>query len=153
MSVQRDGKQLCTTYKVRGYHVDINGHVNNAVYLNYLEDARDDFLKHLGFSIAEFQARGDSVVLAEVHIRFIQPALYGDILEARGWLSELRRVRSTWRMELWRAGTGVLLTQAWVKVAFLDRTGRVIPIPEAARARLETVYIPEPSVSHIRGGI
>jgi thioesterase-3 len=29
-----------TTIKIRGYHLDLNGHVNNARYLEFLEEGR-----------------------------------------------------------------------------------------------------------------
>jgi len=143
MTARREGKRLCITYKVRGYHIDTNGHVNNAVYLNYLEDARDDFLEHLGLSISGFLQQGVLVFLSEVRIKFHMPALYGDRVEVWGWLCELRRVKSTWKMELRRAGTGELLAEAWIRAAFLNADQRIIRIPEEARATLETVHIPE----------
>jgi len=141
--VQRQGHKLHTTYKVRGYHIDTNDHVNNAVYLNYLEDARDDFLEYLGLSVSGFQARGVLLFLSEVRLKYHRPAEYGDWLEVWGWLSELRRVKSTWRMEIRRAGAGDLLTEAWMHAAFLDATHRILPIPEEVRHVLETIYIPD----------
>jgi YbgC/YbaW family acyl-CoA thioester hydrolase len=140
--VRRQGNKLCTTYKVRGYHIDTNDHVNNAVYLNYLEDARDDFLEFLGLSVAGFQAQGVLVFLSEVRLKYHQPAVYGDWLDVWGWLSELRRVKSTWKMEIRRAGAGELLTEAWMQAAFLDVEHRILPIPSEARALLETIYAP-----------
>ena len=142
-AVHRQGKRLHTTYKVRGYHIDTNDHVNNAVYLNYLEDARDDFLEYLGLSVSGFQAHGVLVFLSEVRIKFHQPAKYGDHLDVWGWLSELRRVKSTWKMEIRRAGAGDLLTEAWMHAAFLSATHRILPIPQEARDALETIYLPE----------
>ena len=38
-----------TELKVRSYECDSYSHVNNAVYLNYLETARMDFLNQIGF--------------------------------------------------------------------------------------------------------
>lgn len=143
MTVRREGKKLHTTYKVRGYHIDTNGHVNNAVYLNYLEDARDDFLEHLGMSIAELLQQGVLVFLSEVRLKFHSPALYGDHIEVWGWLCELRRVKSTWKMELRRAGSGELLAEAWIRAAFLNTEHHVIPIPQNVRETMESVYIPE----------
>jgi len=142
-TVRRQGKKLYTTYKVRGYHIDTNDHVNNAVYLNYLEDARDDFLEFLGLSVSSFQSQGILVFLAEVRLKFHRPAEYGDWLEVSGWISTLRRVKSTWKMDIRRAGTDVLLTEAWMNAAFLNTDHRILPIPPEAHSVLETIYIPE----------
>ena len=48
-----------TTYvEVRTYELDSYNHVNNAVYLNYLEHARMDFLKAIGFDYKGLFAEG-----------------------------------------------------------------------------------------------
>lgn len=141
--VRRTGSKLHVTYKVRGYHIDINGHVNNAVYLNYLEDARDDFLESLGLSLPDLQAQGILVVLAEVRIKYHRPALYGDRIEVWGWLCELRRVKSTWKMDIRQADSGHVLAEAWVRSAFLNELQQIIPIPEFVRERFEPLHVPD----------
>ena len=47
-----------TELSVRSYECDSYGHVNNAVYLNYLEFARMDFLDASGFRYKDFVAAG-----------------------------------------------------------------------------------------------
>ena len=141
MAVRREGSKLCVTYPVRGYHTDVNGHVNNAQYLHYLEAARDDFVTFLGITIPEIMERRLSIVLSEVRLKFIQPARFGDQIDVWGWLSELGRVAASWTMEIRRAGAGELLAEAWLRAAFVNERGRVIPIPPDMRARLETIYL------------
>lgn len=141
MDIRREGPKLCVTYKVRGYHIDVNGHVNNAQYLHYLEAARDDFMTSLGTTIPEIMQRRLGVVLSELRLKFVRPAVFGDELDVWGWLCELGRVAAAWHMEIRRAGSGELLVEAWLRAAFVNERGRVIPIPPDIRARLDTVYL------------
>ena len=45
--------QFTLNFDVRDYECDIEGIVNNAVYQNYLEHTRHEFLKQCGMDFAE----------------------------------------------------------------------------------------------------
>jgi acyl-CoA thioester hydrolase len=63
-----------TTLRVRSYECDSYGHVNNAVYLNYLEFARMTYLREMGFDMRRFRELGYGVWVARLDIRFQRPA-------------------------------------------------------------------------------
>jgi YbgC/YbaW family acyl-CoA thioester hydrolase len=60
------------TYKfvVRGYELDSYGHVNSAVYLNYLEQARWDIIEQLGL-LKYFKETGNFLVVTKNKIKYI----------------------------------------------------------------------------------
>ena len=51
-------RKFITTFKVRSYECDSYGHVNNAVYLNYLEFARMSALFEKGFTLEKMKEKG-----------------------------------------------------------------------------------------------
>lgn len=67
--------QMESTFEVRGYELDSFGHLNNAVYLNYLEAARWDFCKeyilHNNNGRYEFD-NGLFIVVIETNIKYIR---------------------------------------------------------------------------------
>ncbi|MFF2199726.1 acyl-CoA thioesterase [Streptomyces sp. NPDC058145] len=63
---------------VRGYETDVQGHLNQAVYLNYAEHARWSLLQAAGVSQARLRARGVGPVALETTIRFRRELLAGD---------------------------------------------------------------------------
>ncbi|MGW7254222.1 acyl-CoA thioesterase [Streptomyces sp. NPDC054834] len=63
---------------VRGYETDVQGHLNQAVYLNYAEHARWTLLKAAGISQAELIGRGVGPVALETTIRYRRELLAGD---------------------------------------------------------------------------
>jgi YbgC/YbaW family acyl-CoA thioester hydrolase len=65
---------------VQSYECDANGHVNNAVYLNYLESARVNFLRAGGFSYRELRDRGFSLVVVRICIDYRGEAYMEDPL-------------------------------------------------------------------------
>ncbi|MFI1762780.1 acyl-CoA thioesterase [Streptomyces sp. NPDC020800] len=63
---------------VRGYETDVQGHLNQAVYLNYAEHARWSLLQAAGVSQAELVGRGVGPVTLETTIRYRHELLAGD---------------------------------------------------------------------------
>ncbi|WP_306184142.1 MULTISPECIES: thioesterase family protein [unclassified Streptomyces] len=63
---------------VRGYETDVQGHLNQAVYLNYAEHARWSLLRAAGISQAGLIARGIGPVALETTIRYRRELLAGD---------------------------------------------------------------------------
>jgi acyl-CoA thioester hydrolase len=63
---------------VRAYEIDGNGHVNAAVYLQYAEHARWEFLRAAGIDQAAFTARGVGPVFLETVLRYRDELRYPD---------------------------------------------------------------------------
>ena len=58
--------------KVRDYEVDVEGIVNNANYLHYMEHTRHEFCESAGLSFRDMHCRGIDPVLSRVEIRYRQ---------------------------------------------------------------------------------
>ena len=63
---------------VRGYETDVQGHLNQAVYINYAEHARWSLLQAAGVTQAELIGRGVGPVGLETTIRYKRELLAGD---------------------------------------------------------------------------
>ncbi|MET9257429.1 acyl-CoA thioesterase [Streptomyces sp. NPDC003717] len=66
---------------VRGYETDTQGHLNQAVYLNYAEHARWSLLQTAGIRQADLLARDVGPVALETTIRFRRELLAGEEVE------------------------------------------------------------------------
>ncbi len=64
--------------KVRDYEVDVEGIVNNAVYLHYLEHTRHEFCEWAGLSFRQMHESGIDPVLSKVEIEYKHPLGLGD---------------------------------------------------------------------------
>ena len=69
--------------EVRDYECDIEGIVNNANYLHYIEHTRHLFLRSKGASFAEMHARGIDAVVARVNMQFKVPLRCDDEFASR----------------------------------------------------------------------
>ena len=66
--------------KVRDYEVDVEGIVNNANYLHYLEHTRHEFCESAGLSFAKMHEMGWAPVLRKAEIEYITPLRLGETM-------------------------------------------------------------------------
>ncbi len=66
--------------KVRGYHLDLFRHVNNARYLEFLEEARWSFLESKG-NLDLLETRGYAFAVVNININYRRAAYMGEILQ------------------------------------------------------------------------
>jgi acyl-CoA thioester hydrolase len=114
---------------------DPMGHVNNAVYLTYLEAAR------FGWWRNTFGAQGlkeHGFIVARVEIDYRKPALPGDRLLVRLRVEDIGRSSFKVGYEILNARTRELVAEAKsVQVAFDYTQGKSVPISASLRAKLE----------------
>lgn len=117
------------TLKVRSYECDSYAHVNNAVYLNYLEVARHEYLRDVGLSVAELRAAGFFLVIAEITIRYRAPALAEDVLHIV--TKPVKRSRLTGVLDQRILRDEVIVVDAQVKWVCVGTDGKLTPLPPA----------------------
>lgn len=119
--------------EVRFRDCDLLGHVNNAVYLSYLEQARVGYWQRLSGSAGVPR----SFILARAECDYRAPATLGDRLVVRVAVASIGRTSFTLDYEVLNARTRqVVATARTVQVMYDYSAGRSIPIPEHLRARL-----------------
>jgi acyl-CoA thioester hydrolase len=72
------GEPFAVPVTVRGYELDMQGHLNQAVYIQYAEHARWEFLRATGISQDELVCTGVGPVALETTIRYRRELRGGD---------------------------------------------------------------------------
>ncbi|MDE6403626.1 MAG: acyl-CoA thioesterase, partial [Muribaculaceae bacterium] len=75
-----DNYTFTTTIKVRDYEVDVQGIVNNARYLHYLEHTRHEFCDSIGYSFRAMHERGYDPVLSRAEVDYLTPLTLGETM-------------------------------------------------------------------------
>jgi acyl-CoA thioester hydrolase len=114
--------------QVRTYECDSNGHVNNANYLNYLEFARYELLKDIGFDYPRAIELGYGVYIARIEIDYKKSAVTDDQLTIRTWPLKRGAASGTLAQRIFRGDE--LLIDAKVTWAFVDSKGTPVRIPK-----------------------
>ena len=107
-----------TTMEVRDYECDIEGIVNNANYLHYMEHTRHLFLQQCGLSFAEMHRRGVDAVVARMNLQYKTPLQCDDKFVSRLWL-EKQNVRYVFHQDIFRASDERLCLRATVELVCL----------------------------------
>ena len=102
-----------TRMQVRDYECDIEGIVNNAVYLNYCEHTRHLFLKECGLSFADMHSKGVDAVVARMQLDYKVPLRPDDEFLSRMGLSK-EGIKYVFHHDLYRAADNQLCFRAKV---------------------------------------
>ena len=123
--------RFSTTLEVRWRDVDALDHVNNAVYFNYLEQARLHYMRELGFLPPNSTAVG--VIIAEASCRFESPLKLGEQVTIRARVSEFRRTSFIFEYRIEGGDGRLAATAQTVQVCYDYEEQRPSPIPDAWR--------------------
>jgi len=119
--------ELKSNLKVRTYECDSYNHVNNANYLHYLEYARFEFLKAVGFDYDKAIKSGYGTYVTRIEINYKRPAFTDDELEIRSKPIKKGAVSGVMAQEIWRGEE--MIIDAKVTWAFVDSRGMPVKIP------------------------
>ena len=107
-----------TKMEVRDYECDIEGIVNNANYLHYMEHTRHLFLQKCRLSLAEMHRKGVDAVVARMNLQYKTPLQCDDEFYSRLWL-EKQGVRYVFHQDIYRASDERLCLKATVELVCL----------------------------------
>jgi len=109
--------------------IDENGHVNNVVYVQWMQDVAVLHSKATGCT-ERTRDIGAMWVARSHKIEYLRPAFAGEKIEALTWVVNFRKVRSLRRYQFVRATDAVVLARGetdWVLIDTRKGRPRVIP--------------------------
>lgn len=118
-----------TVRRVNFYDMDENAHVNNAVYLNYLEQAAIDAAASVGFDMPQLFELGGLFVVRQHDIEYLRPARYGDALDIATWIGEVDHgsVTRHTTMQIQGDELSIRARTLWVWIGLDSRRPMAIP--------------------------
>jgi len=112
------------SFKVRDYECDLQGVVNNAVYQNYLEHARHEFLRERGINFAAMTARGIHLIVIRAELDYRQPLKSSDEFTVCSNVLRKTRLRFEFLQDIFRSSDQQLMLQARIIGTSLNENGR-----------------------------
>lgn len=116
--------------RVSWQDIDSAGHVNNAVYLAYAEDAGVRIAAARGWPMSRMLHEGFGIIARRHQIEYREPGLLDDELDVSTWVGDVKRATAMRYYAIRRAGDSALLARVqtlWVWVYL--KTGRPMRIP------------------------
>jgi acyl-CoA thioester hydrolase len=123
-------------FTVRDYELDTQGVVNNAVYQNYLEHARHEYLKHIGLNFNELHSNGTDAVVHKIELEYKSPLMGDDDFVVRMNARQKGNVRFVFEQDIYRLPANELVLKGVVTAVFMQN-GRPIRPPEEVTGAIE----------------
>ncbi|WP_294911015.1 acyl-CoA thioesterase [Tatumella sp. UBA2305] len=130
---------MTTLIKVRGYHLDVYQHVNNARYLEFLEEARWEWLDRSG--VADWLTQQHlGFIAVNININYRRAAKLGDCLEVTCRMAEISERSAVMEQKVTHSGEGTLVADARITFVCLDlKQQKSVPVSGEIKTFLEMI--------------
>jgi len=115
--------------RVRYCETDRMGLAHHGSYVAWLEEARTEWMRTLGRTYLKMEDDGELLVVADMHIRYLKPATFDDVLQVELRAVERSKVAITIGYELTREPCGTRIASATTKLACVGKDGRIRRLP------------------------
>jgi acyl-CoA thioester hydrolase len=114
--------------------IDMLDHASNIAFVRWIQDVALAHSAAVGLSFEAYQRMGAVFMVVRHEIDYLRPALRGDALQARTWISSARAASCERSTQIVRAEGGQLLARGLTTWGFIEMaTGRPRRIPEDVR--------------------
>lgn len=126
--------------------IDAAGHVNNAVYLNYISDCGMQSGRAVGWSMAQVHAMGYGQFARRHQIEYKAAAVMDDELEICMWMSDIRRASQMNYYTIRRISDNKLVANVRTLAVWIDlATQGVVSIPKAYLDAVAPMIVANPT--------
>lgn len=131
-------QKICFELEVYSFDIDFIGHVNNSVYVQWMEIGRTKLLRAIGLPIQKIFQQGFVPVLVQTNITYKSPLYLSDRVQVELWISELRNASAIIQFRFYNAQQ-TLAAEGWQKGLFVEReTMR----PKRLRSEERALFMP-----------
>lgn len=111
-------------HKVRYYETDKMGITHHSNYIRWMEEARIDFLEHIGYGYAQLEHDGIISPVIGIECQYKQPTTFNDDVEITVKVEEFKGVRLVITYTMTNAATGDLILIGKTMHCFTDANGK-----------------------------
>lgn len=123
--------------------IDALGHASNIAFVRWIQDVAVAHSAALGLGLEAYRRMGAVFVVVRHEIDYVRPALRGDVLEARTWISTVMAAKCLRSTELVRKSDGQVLARGVTTWGFVEMaTGRPRRITDEVRGAFERFVHP-----------
>jgi len=121
---------------VRIFDLDAYGHTNHTVFLQWLEEGRESFLRRNGFSFLRFLEEGTPLVMVNLNVDYKGQVSWGDEIVVETGVGRLGGSSVRFDHRVIHAG-GIAVLECRATMVFVNGEGRPVPIPGPFRGAME----------------
>jgi thioesterase III len=131
--------EYLTEIKVRGYHADFYGHVNNARYLEFFEEDRWAKLESV-IDLKKLAAKGYIFLVVNINVNYRRAVAVGETLLVSTTLEKIGNKSSVLKQEIICKGSGEIAADALVTFVIGDTTGKAVLMDGEIKGEIEKLF-------------
>lgn len=126
--------------KIRGYHTDLYQHVNNARYLEFLEEGRWELLEdHI--NLEEFMNKGFRFFVVNINISYKSPVRVNDVIVIKSGLGKIGNKSVVFKQQLINKVSNVVCADADITFVIADLNGKPLRVTGELKEKFQKIPI------------
>lgn len=118
-------------HKVRYYETDKMGITHHANYIHWMEEARIEFLRQIGWGYDRMEACGIVSPVVRMECEYKSPSTFDDEIEVSMHIEQYTRAKLTVAYEMRNCKTGKIVCTGRSEHCFLDQNGAFLRLHKA----------------------
>lgn len=131
-----------TEIKVRGYHADFYGHVNNARYLEFFEEDRWHMMESK-VDLRDWAARGLAFLVVNINVNYRKAVPVGETLTVSTDVESINKKSAVLKQEVRFKRSGEVAADALVTFVVIDKSGKAVVMEGDIRREIEFLGLRE----------
>lgn len=135
-------QKLSFEEKIYTYHIDFVGHVNNIIYIQWMENGRVKLLEAMGLPVTEI-AIGEGIVpvLTETFITYKRPFFLNSTVKIETWISKVNNASAIMEFRFYNEKNDLCATGQQKELFINSKTMRPSRLNEKLRSAFEKFLI------------
>lgn len=129
-----------TEIKVRGYHADFYGHVNNARYLEFFEEDRWASIENK-IDLLKWAERGLGFLVVNINVNYRKAVQVGALLAVTTSLEKMNTKSAVLKQQILFKDTGVVAADALVTFVIIDKSGKTVMLDGDIKKELQSLDV------------
>ncbi|MCD4718747.1 MAG: acyl-CoA thioesterase [Desulfobacula sp.] len=126
--------------KIRGYHTDLYQHVNNARYLEFLEEGRWQLLEDY-INLEEFMNKGFRFFVVNINISYKSPVIVNDVIVIKSGLGKIGNKSVVFKQQLINKVSNVVCADADITFVIADLNGKPLRVTGELKEKFQKIPI------------
>ena len=114
--------------RVKYYETDMMSITHHSNYLRWIEEARMEYFRALGWGYEKLEQDGVICPVVEVNCRYLQTTTFPEEVEIEVTLGKFNGARLVCEYEVKRVSNGEVVHRAHTEHCFVDREGKIVNI-------------------------
>jgi len=128
--------EYLTEIKVRGYHADFYGHVNNARYLEFFEEDRWARFESV-INLPKLAVKGFIFLVVNINVNYRKAVGVGEVLLVSTVLDRIGNKSGVLKQEIVVKSSKEVAADAMVTFVIMDKTGKAVPLEDEIKNEIE----------------